>query len=132
MFVLDASVTTAWCLQDEQDPYAMRVLDALENEPGIVAAIWPEELANVLLVSERRGRLTVTEATGWLGRIRRLPITVEPSSIASAFDVAQPLARQRQLSVYDASYLALAIRETLPLATLDKDLRRAALQVGVP
>lgn len=131
MFVLDASVATAWCLKDETDPYPPRVLREINREKALVAPLWPQELANALLVAERRGRLKPAETSASLAKIRTLPITIEPSGVETSVDRAMELARQYQLTVYDATYLEIAIRENLPIATLDIELRRAAREVGV-
>jgi predicted nucleic acid-binding protein len=99
---------------------------------ALVPAIWPFEIANALLVGEKRKRLTVAQATAVLQRVSDLPITVEPVQPDRVFREILAIARQEQLSEYDAAYLELALRQALPLATLDQGLRRAAQNIGIP
>jgi len=131
-FVVDASVTLAWCFPDEHTTYAEAVLDRLANGVEAMApAIWPFEVANALLVGEKRQRVTVAQVTAILRRIADLPISVDPVQIDRAFQQVLPLARQAQLTEYDASYLELALRLGLPIATLDAQLRQSAKAVGI-
>jgi predicted nucleic acid-binding protein len=130
--VLDASVTLAWCFPDEKTAYAESVLDLLANgAEGVAPAIWPFEVANALLAGEKRQRVTVAQVTSILRRIADLPISVDPAQIEDIFQQVLPLARQTQLSEYDAAYLELAMRQGLPLASLDVRLQRAAKSVGI-
>jgi predicted nucleic acid-binding protein len=132
-FVLDASVTLAWCFPDEHTTYAEAALDLLANGAEATApAIWPFEVANALLAGEKRKRVTVAQVTSILQRIADLPISVDGIRMDHTFQQILPLARQSQLTQYDAAYLELALRLSLPLATLDVQLQRAAKSVGVP
>lgn len=130
-FVLEASVTLAWCFEDERSAYADRLLDGMVPAGAAVPAIWPLEVANALLVAERRRRLTRAKAARTHHVLEGLPITIDSESAARAFDQILELARAHHLSVYDAAYLELALREGLALATLDERLRRAARHAGV-
>ena len=131
--VLDASVTLAWCFPEEKTTYAESVLDLLANgAEGVAPAIWPFEVANALLAGEKRQRVTVAQVTSILRRIADLPISVDPAQIDHVFQQVLPLARQTQLTEYDAAYLELALRLGLPLASLDVQLQRAAKVVGIP
>ena len=127
--VLDASVAVAWSMEDEPDPYPELVLDALEE--GVVPALWPLEVANALLVAERRKRLKRSELEQFFSFLQALPITVETDVVERAFGEVLALAREQDLSVYDATYLDLAMRLGLPLATQDHALQTAARRVGV-
>jgi predicted nucleic acid-binding protein len=130
--VLDASVTLAWCFADESSAYAESVLDLLvAGAEAIAPSVWPLEVANAMLVGERRKRATSMDVSAVLKRIADLPITVSPVRVDHAFGSILFLARKQQLSEYDASYLELALREGLPLATIDDHLRRAARSAGV-
>jgi predicted nucleic acid-binding protein len=131
-FVLDASVGVVWHLEDESSEYSERILQRLLVDDALVPGIWPMELANVLLVAERRGRLLRDKVTTALELSRTLPIMVREAPVDLVFDAIIKLARSESLSVYDAAYLELAMRENLPLATLDDDLRAAADRLGVP
>lgn len=126
-FVVDASMTLAWCFPDESTAYTEAVLDLFSKGfEAIAPAVWPLEVANALLVGERRKRLTTAQVASMLKRILNLPISIDPIRIDNAFGSILMLARKEQLSEYDASYVELALREGLPLATLDDQVRRAA------
>jgi predicted nucleic acid-binding protein len=94
-------------------------------------ALWPVELANALAMGERRKRITRSDTTRFLALIAALPIEIDPETSARALDYVLPLARTFSLTSYDATYLDLAMREGLTLATLDADLRKAARKAGV-
>lgn len=131
-FVLDASVTLAWCFPEEATKGTEAILDSLtDGSEALAPAIWPLEVANALLVGERRKRITVAQVTSVLQRIAALPVSLDSVRGDRAFDQILSFARQQQLSVYDAAYLELALRESLPIATLDDSLRRAASNAGV-
>jgi predicted nucleic acid-binding protein len=130
-FVLDSSVTMAWCFDDECDAFADGVLARLAHEAAIVPPLWPLEVANVLAIGERRGRLTPAASTRFVELLASLPLVVAEQSSGPAFDAILPLARATGLSAYDAAYLELAMRHGLPLATLDARLRAAAESLGV-
>ena len=131
-FALDASVALAWCFPDEHTTYAEAVLDLLGNGVEAIApAIWPFEVGNALLVGEKRHRVTVAQVTSILRRIADLPISVDPVQIDHAFQRILPLARQAQLTEYDAAYLELALRLRLPIAALDARLRQSAAAAGI-
>jgi predicted nucleic acid-binding protein len=129
-FVLDSSVTLAWYFADEANAYANGVAERLAKVRGIVPSIWPLEIANVLVASERRKRSTQAQAARWLSGLQLLPIDIEHTVVATAWGEVLRLARTHDLSAYDASYLELALRCGLPLATLDEPLRQALRRVG--
>jgi predicted nucleic acid-binding protein len=130
-FVLDGSVTLAWLFHDEQDPYADTIVARLPYIEMHVPRLWHLEVANVLLVGERRGRCTQADTTSWLGFLAGLPIMVDAATELQAWSETINLARQHGLTEYDAAYLELALRQSLPLATLDAKLEAAATAVGV-
>jgi predicted nucleic acid-binding protein len=131
-FVLDCSVTAAWCIGGEANPSTDRLLDYLRSGEALVPALWPLEISNVLLMAERRHRLTRAQSFQCLEMLRSLPVVVDESTSSRAMGDILSLARDQDLSVYDASYLELSIREALPLATRDKVLAGAAKRCGVP
>jgi len=131
-FVVDASVTLSWHLDDEPNAYSDAVLGRLATEPAMVPRIWFLEVANGLLIAERRGRITSAHSSHVHQALANLPITADDLSLDLALGSILSLARSQNLSAYDASYLELAMREGLPLATVDSDLRTAALAAGVP
>jgi predicted nucleic acid-binding protein len=130
-FVLDASVTLAWYFSDEADPYADSVARAFPTVTAIVPAIWPLEIANAVLMGERRKRGTASATAQWMSFLTSLPIAVDDHVIARVFGDVITIARAHGLSIYDASYVELAIRSGLPLATLDDRLKSAAVAAGV-
>lgn len=129
--VLDCSVAMSWCFEEEASDHADRVLDALEEGEAFVPSVWPLEVANVLVVAERRGRLKVGESARFLELLQSLPIFVEEVSLPRATGAVLSLARELDLSVYDASYLELAMRSGVALATHDQALAKAADAAGV-
>ena len=124
--VLDASVAMTWCFPDENSPFAERVLDSLRTGACFVPGWWAIEVANAVL------SLQEFEAARFLGLLKALAITVDPQTADRASTDTLALARRHGLTVYDATYLELAIREGLALATLDEALRKAAQAAGVP
>ena len=130
-FVLDASVTVAWCFDDESTPAAWALLDRLRTTPGHVPALWELEIGNILLGAERRRRITQARAALFLGILGELDIRVDPDLPGRAFRDVLPLARAQRLTTYDATYLELAMRLGLPLASKDAALVRAAHAVRV-
>lgn len=128
-FVLDASVTIVWAMQDEMHPVADLAFEKLDTEQALVPALWWYEVRNILVVNERRMRISVADSTQFQRDLGKYPIR-----IGQIFDRPSlvDLARRFQITVYDAAYLELAIREQVPLATLDKALRVAAEAAGVP
>jgi predicted nucleic acid-binding protein len=130
-FVLDCSVAMAWCFEDECDKYADAVLEALSGTEAVVPAIWPLEVANVLLVAERRKRLMKADTARFAELLGGLPIVVEWMNSESVLSRVLDNAREFRLSAYDAAYLELAMRQGLALATRDKALRAAAKKGGV-
>ena len=131
-FVVDASVALAWCFEDEATPYAESVLDRLQQTEAAVPWIWPLEVANVLLTAERRQRLTEAQTVRLAQLLRGLPITIDTEGLTQALGSTLSLGREYGLSAYDTSYLELAMRQGLSLATQDADLREAAARAGVP
>lgn len=131
LFVLDCSVTMAWCLEDEKDAYADATLEALAKGSALAPQLWVLEVLNVLVTAERRRRLSAADAGRFLQLLGGLPIGIEPGSGITASDSVWQLARQNQLSAYDAAYLDLAVREGLPVATRDEKLRQACKVQGV-
>jgi predicted nucleic acid-binding protein len=131
-FILDASVTLCWCFENQATDYTEAIFERLAGgEEVSVPFIWPVEVANVLVTAERRKALKVAQVTGFVEELSAWPIRVDTLGVDRAFQQILGTAREHNLSAYDAAYLELAIREGLPLATLDDDLRKAARAVGV-
>jgi predicted nucleic acid-binding protein len=129
--VLDGSVTMVWGFDDEADSYAEAVLNRMPGLQAYVPSVWPLEVANALLVGERRRRTTSADAARFLAILASFPIIVDADTAIHAWHETTHLARAHGLSSYDAAYLELAIRLGLPLASLDDKLKAAATAVGV-
>lgn len=127
-FVLDASIVACWAFDDEDHPVAASALERIRHDDAVAPGIWWFEVRNILLVGERRGRLTEAETTAFLGEIARFGVAIDraPQEITIL-----TFARRHRLTFYDASYLELAHREALPLATLDTALQRAAAALNI-
>ncbi len=127
-FVLDASVTVNWALEDEESQAATTAFELMRDGAAIVPQLWWFEARNALLIAERRGRLPAFACGAFLAMLARLKINNDGTPNEAAL---LGLARLHRLTVYDAAYLELAIRRSLPLATLDRALARAAETEGV-
>lgn len=133
-FVLDNSVSMRWLLASENtedQKYAESVLASMEEVDALVPNLWHLEAVNVLLGAERRGDLKSIETERFISQLEMLPIHVDPLTSHQSFSRNLSLSRMYRLSSYDASYLEIAIREGIPLATLDKDLIKAATEADV-
>jgi predicted nucleic acid-binding protein len=131
VIVLDASVALAWSFGDEHSAEANAVADYLLTARAVVPPIWPLEVANALLSAERRGRLDAQERSQMIELLTALPIDVEHASLALSLGTISDVAQAHGLSAYDASYVELAHRLAIPLATLDARMAAAALALGV-
>jgi predicted nucleic acid-binding protein len=130
-FVLDCSVSISWCLVDENNDYADAILAMMQDCEAFVPEIWSLEIANVLLVAERRNRITQEQSLEAILLLQSLLIQVDTFTNANALGTTLVLGRQEGLAAYDAAYLELALRLGLPLATLDTRLAEAATRCGV-
>ena len=132
-FVLDASFAISWVVESERIPEGFRLYEAMkqEKEEAVVPALWPDEVANVLMNLERNGRLTAVQILMWCETFASLPIEVKLPSISESLNEIRRLGQSEGLTAYDARYLHLAMQENLPLATRDKQLLAAASKAGV-
>ena len=126
--VIDASVANTWIFEDESHPRADAALVEVLNSGGWVTRHWHLEVRNALIVGERRGRIALRESIRGLLYLSGLPLQTDTEADLNA---AFRLARLYDLSMYDAMYLELALRQELPLATLDRGLAQAASEAGV-
>jgi predicted nucleic acid-binding protein len=133
-FVLDASIILTWCFPDEESQKALEISERIAAGARVsVPAFWRHEMLNALLVGERRKRITPELTQAFLNDLDRLPVDVDaPASSAVVFQTTQALCRKHRLTAYDAAYLELAMRDNQPLATVDDELRRAAVAEKVP
>lgn len=130
-FVLDSSVALAWVLPDETNPTLDHLCDRLIDDVALVPPVWPLEIGNVLLVAVKRGSLTAKDVSQLVTELRALPLEIDATSTERALETILALAQKYDLTTYDASYLELAKRRDLPLATLDAKLRKACLSAKV-
>ena|SRR5579863_2988404 len=127
--VIDSSLASAWCFPDERTDYTNAVLLAISVPLEAVAPrLWAYEVRNSVLMGVRRKRISNADALEFLRSVEDLPIMLaDPVSYDRVFSLAD----RHGLTVYDAAYLDLALREGLPLASLDHALCKAALDSGV-
>ena len=133
-FVLDNSVTMRWFFGDgkpQELAYASKVLDAMKQDNVRVPVTWGLEVANVLARAEAKGLVTEARSDAFLEMLEGVDIDVDSATFGHALSDTLHLARRYKLSSYDASYLELALRLGMPLATLDEDLQKAAKKAGV-
>jgi predicted nucleic acid-binding protein len=130
-FVVDASVALTWLFQDQATAATIRLLRRLESDAVVVPALWYLEITNVLAIAERNGRVTVEQIDEFASLLGAAQIDVDNESHLAALTDILGICRKFGLSSYDASYLDLAVRRKLPLASLDEPLRKAAKRLGV-
>ena len=130
-FVLDCSVAMSWVFPDEATEATDQLRESLVEGRAFVPALWPIEVANVLLVATRRQRIDRTEWPRIARNLEALPLVIDPVSTSRIWGEVLDVAHTHQLSAYDAMYLELAIRMQLPLATLDRALAAAGRAAGV-
>ncbi|HET6804445.1 MAG TPA: type II toxin-antitoxin system VapC family toxin [Frateuria sp.] len=129
--VLDASFVFPWLFEDEATPAADAMLALVGARGAVVPTLWHTEIANGLGIAERRNRITEAEVREAIGLLDALPLVADETRPAQVFDTLLHLMRTHRLTAYDATYLELALRRGLPLATSDGALRRAAQASGV-
>lgn len=129
--VIDASMTVAWFFKDETTPETEAVLEAVTQTGAIVPGLWRFEVVNALQSAIRRGRTDTRRRNAALVRLGEMPIRVDADSLSYAWTATLHVVDRVGLTIYDAAYLELAHRMALPLATLDRQLQRAAVAEGV-
>jgi predicted nucleic acid-binding protein len=130
--VLDASLAASWCIQDERAEETDEILDRFAGDLiALVPALWLWEINNILLIAERRGRLSSDKRKRQIALIRKLPIEIDADAFEHVWNDTSSLARSYSLSIYDAAYLELALRRGIPLGSLDAELRVAAVKASV-
>lgn len=129
--MIDASIALSWCFEDEATPETDRLFEHVRDEGAVVPGLWHLELGNVLLQAERRKRITAEDVATRLRLISALPIATDRETSARAWQDTLSIARVEGLTMYDASYLELAIRLGASLLTKDAQLAQAARRRGV-
>jgi predicted nucleic acid-binding protein len=130
-FVLDCSVAISWLMPDEENSLSSALLKQVAKKGAIVPVIWHLEVGNVLLVAQRNNRITSEQRHSALYTLDELPITVDKLTSNHAWQETMALAEFYNLSLYDACYLELALRMNIPIATFDKQLKKAAQKRNV-
>jgi predicted nucleic acid-binding protein len=130
-FVVDCSIAMTWLFHDEATPKTAALLNRLATETALVPTCWFIEITNVLAMAERKGRITPTQSDAFIADLCKLGIERDDEAADRAFTHLLALCRTHRLTSYDAIYLDLAIRRSLPLATLDEDLRKTAKKLHV-
>ena len=129
--VLDASVVLAIALQETDLQLTVPIMTRVADEGAAVPGIWHLEVGNILLMTERRQNISAAARAAELEDLARLPITVDTETASRGWRDTATLADRYRLTLYDAAYLELSIRLSIPLATFDTALRRAATTAGV-
>ncbi len=130
-FVVDCSVAMAWLFHDEVTPNTAALLNRMAAETAVVPALWFTEVTNVLALAERKRRITASQSDAFIADLGKLAIERDDDAPDRAFTHLLALCRTHQLTSYDATYLDLAARRNLPLATLDDSLRKSARRLGL-
>lgn len=134
-YVVDTSVSASWCFDDENDPHSMallaRLCDPRAGDSAVVPCFWLAEMANTLVVAEKRGRLKPGKAQEALEMMGYLPVEFESPGLGAARR-ALDISLSHGLSAYDAMYIEICARRGLPLASKDADMRRVASALGIP
>jgi predicted nucleic acid-binding protein len=129
--VIDASSGLAWCFEDKGGPEADVLIEKVATDGAAVPGVWSLEIANGLVMGERRGRIKPAASTAFIAMIEELPIVADRATNARALHETMSLAREHRLTAYHAAYLELAMRLGLPLATGDRGLGAVAERAGV-
>ena len=125
-FVLDCSVTMSWCFPEEATKQTIAIRNSLACSIAYVPSIWPLEVNNILWLALKKQRISEMQTARFKYLLKSLPIQIDLKASDLYNEVIFDLSKRYQLTSYDAAYLELALREQLPLATLDKDLMKAA------
>ena len=130
--VIDSSLALTWFFEDERTDATLALLDRVQQSGAVVPTLWRLEVANALQMGIRRGRIDAAYRDASLLDLSALDITVDADGNDFAWSTTLRLADRFRLTLYDAAYLGLAQRLSLPLAALDKELRAAAGTLGIP
>lgn len=129
--VLDCSIAICWCFEDEASPETDAILEIVRDKGAIVPNLWHLEVANVFLKAKNRSRIKTTEIQMRLDLLAKLPIKTDGETHLRVFREIVNIAERENLTAYDAAYLELAIRCSLPMATKDKTLSQAGSRAGI-
>ena len=131
-FIVDASVGFSWVHPGQATPETDHLLNEVaDGATVVVPALWFFEMSNILLIAQRRRRLTAPQRKAALEKLTAMQLTVDEEGFRKAFGKISELAEKHGLTIYDATYLELALRRSLPLASRDEALRNAVSQCGL-
>lgn len=133
IIVLDASMALAWLFtrhSKKEADCADRLLMAMEDSKTIVPPLWHTEIANALLVGERRRIITEAQVVDYLTKLSELPIITDDATLPSRREPIMALAREHHLTAYDSTYLDLALRNNAVIASFDAKLIKAMSRAG--
>ncbi len=130
-FVLDNSVVLSWFFEDESAPLSKKALDLLHKTKAHVPSMWPYELSNSLYVAEKTKRVAEGVSRGFINNLKVLPIIIHNNSYEIITNDVLSISREHSITVYDASYLELALRKKLKIATFDKALIKVCQEIGI-
>jgi len=129
--VLDSSVAVAWFFRDEQTEAIRTVLRNVAQSGAAVPSLWRIEVTNALQTAVRRGRITPDYRDASIADLAVLDIGVDTETDRLVWNRTLQYADRFGLTLYDAVYLELAQRLTVPLASLDRELRAAGTALGL-
>jgi predicted nucleic acid-binding protein len=129
--IIDCSATIAWFMPDERSAQSEAVRRRVTEEGATVPALWPIEVGNTFLLAVRHRRISADQRTRALQHLGMLSISIDHETLMHAWEETLALAERFRLTLYDACYLELAQRRELPLATLDKNLRKAGRALDI-
>lgn len=129
-FVIHPSVLVSWLAANERTAQADALLDQAEAKGALAPSLWRYEAANLLANLRRKRQASEATVDEMATALPRLRISIDTETDPRLFGPVYALSVRRNISVYDAAYLDLALRRNLPLATLDHELRRAAHEEG--
>lgn len=130
-FILDASVTLSWCFSDEMTPAAVSLLKKLEHEEACVPEIWALEVGNILIMAEKKKRISYANMMEFISLLTELNIRTDKETSVKGLHEILLVAHANHLTTYDAAYLELALRTGFPLASKDQHLCKVAKSLGV-
>ena len=131
--VLDASAALAWLIRREKPAEAQQtedILVALRSQDAMTPPLWHSEVANGILIAERRGVVTESKSALFLQLLSGLPLLQDSTHPSVLHAAILKLGRAHRLTGYDAVYLELALRTGRTLATFDRQLADAVRKAG--
>ena len=129
--MIDNSVVLSWIFEDEHSKESQDTLNELIKNYAYVPSLWPFELANALYVAEKKGRIKEADAMIFIKNLKNLPVFIETNNFDNITKDILSLSREHHITVYDASYIELALRKNLTLISFDKELIAVCKKIGL-